>query len=55
LFALQHLTKQNIALREVNETRMQIYEKLDLSIQDLEHEKYRLSIDNSNDKKLIKK
>lgn len=51
----QYLTKQNLALKEVNDSRMQIYESLDVSIRDLEVEKHGLVVQNSNDKKLIKK
>jgi hypothetical protein len=54
LFALQYLTKQNLALKEVNDTRMQIYESLDISIHDLEREKHQLTIENSLNKKQIK-
>ena len=52
---LQYLTKQNIALKEVNDSRMQIYETLDVSIRDLEIEKHGLMVQTSNDKKLIKR
>lgn len=51
----QYLTKQNLALKEVNDSRMQIYETLDVSIRDLEIEKHGLMVQTSNDKKLIKR
>lgn len=51
---LQYLTKQNIALKEVNDSRMQIYESLDVSIRDLELEKYSLTVQTSKDKTLLK-
>lgn len=51
---LQYLTKQNIALKEVNDSRMQIYESLDVSIRDLELEKYSLTVQTSKDKNLMK-
>lgn len=55
LLFLQYLTKQNLALKEVNDSRMQIYETLDVSIRDLEVEKHGLMVQTSNDKKLVKK
>lgn len=55
IFFRQYLTKQNLALKEVNDSRMQIYENLDVSIRDLEIEKHGLLVQTSNDKKLIKK
>lgn len=52
---LQYLTKQNTALKEVNDSRLHIYENLDVSIRDLEIEKHGLMVQTSNDKKFIKK
>jgi hypothetical protein len=49
------LTKQNAALREINDSRLRIYETLDVGIQDLELERNRLLVETSADKKLIKK
>lgn len=49
--SLQYLTKQNNALREVNDTRLKIYENIEISIQDLEKQNHRLTIDSSNLKK----
>lgn len=54
IFHSQYLTKQNLALKEVNDTRMQIYESLDISIHDLEREKHQLSVESSHSKKQIK-
>ncbi|CRK93157.1 CLUMA_CG006598, isoform A [Clunio marinus] len=51
---IEYLTKQNLALKEVNDSRMQIYETLDVSIRDLEIEKHALMVQTSNDKKLVK-
>lgn len=54
VFSLQYLTKQNNALREVNDTRLKIYENIEISIQDLEKQNHRLNVDNSNVKKINK-
>ncbi|KAJ9593034.1 hypothetical protein L9F63_015303, partial [Diploptera punctata] len=51
---IEYLTKQTAALREVNDSRLRIYEQLEVSIQDLERANQRLSLDNSADKKHIK-
>ena len=51
---LQYLTKQNGALREVNDSRMKIYEQLEVSIQDLERDKYKLALENQAEKKHVK-
>lgn len=53
-FFFQYLTKQTVALREVNDSRLRIYEQLDVSIQDLERTNHRLAIDNASEKKHIK-
>lgn len=50
----QYLTKQTVALREVNDSRLRIYEQLEVSIQDLERANHRLALENSSDKKHIK-
>lgn len=55
LYQFQYLTKQNTALREVNDTRLKIYENIEISIQDLEKQNHRLNVDNSNLKKINKK
>lgn len=47
----QYLTKQNNALREVNDTRLKIYESIEISIQDLEKANHKLHLDVSNAKK----
>lgn len=51
---IEYLTKQTAALREVNDSRLRIYEQLEVSIQDLERANQRLTLDNSSDKKHIK-
>ncbi|XP_062539317.1 uncharacterized protein LOC134207614 isoform X2 [Armigeres subalbatus] len=51
---IEYLTKQNGALREVNDSRMKIYEQLEVSIQDLERDKYKLALDNQAEKKHVK-
>uniref|UniRef100_A0A1B6CRN1 HAP1 N-terminal domain-containing protein n=1 Tax=Clastoptera arizonana TaxID=38151 RepID=A0A1B6CRN1_9HEMI len=51
---IEYLTKQTAALREVNDSRLRIYEQLEVSIQDLERANQRLTVDNSADKKHIK-
>lgn len=50
----QYLTKQTTALREVNDSRLRIYEQLEISIQDLERANHRLAVENAADKKHIK-
>ncbi|XP_055297106.1 cerebellar degeneration-related protein 2 isoform X2 [Sitodiplosis mosellana] len=51
---IEYLTKQNNALREVNDTRLKIYENIEISIQDLEKQNHRLNVDNSGVKKINK-
>ncbi|XP_060528521.1 cerebellar degeneration-related protein 2-like isoform X2 [Cylas formicarius] len=51
---IEYLTKQTAALREVNDSRLRIYEQLEVSIQDLERANHRLALDNSAEKKHIK-
>ncbi|XP_049540383.1 uncharacterized protein LOC125954262 isoform X2 [Anopheles darlingi] len=51
---IEYLTKQNGALREVNDSRMKIYEQLEVSIQDLERDKYKLALDYKAEKKITK-
>uniref|UniRef100_A0A8D8YHE7 Cerebellar degeneration-related protein 2-like n=1 Tax=Cacopsylla melanoneura TaxID=428564 RepID=A0A8D8YHE7_9HEMI len=51
---IEYLTKQTTALREVNDSRLRIYEQLEVSIQDLERNNQRLLFDHTNDKKTIK-
>lgn len=48
---IEYLTKQNNALREVNDTRLKIYENIEISIQDLEKQNHRLNLENANLKK----
>lgn len=49
------MKKQTAALREVNNSRLKIYEQLEVSIQDLERANRRLVVENSSDKKLMKR
>ena len=49
------MKKQTAALREVNDSRLKIYEQLEVSIQDLERANQRLALENTNDKKQIKR
>ncbi|VVD02374.1 cerebellar degeneration-related protein 2-like isoform X2 [Leptidea sinapis] len=51
---IEYLTKQTVALREVNDSRLRIYEQLEVSIQDLERANHKLAVDHANDKKQIK-
>ncbi|KAI5718912.1 hypothetical protein M8J76_002236 [Diaphorina citri] len=51
---IEYLTKQTTALREVNDSRLRIYEQLEVSIQELERNNQRLLFDHTNDKKTIK-
>lgn len=53
-FSIQYLTKQTAALKEVNTSRIKIYEQLEVSIQDLEHANLSLSHQSVSDKKQIK-
>lgn len=48
---IQFLTKQNAALREVNDSRLRVYENLEVSIHDLEKGNHRLAAENSSIKK----
>uniref|UniRef100_A0A034VIJ5 Cerebellar degeneration-related protein 2-like protein n=1 Tax=Bactrocera dorsalis TaxID=27457 RepID=A0A034VIJ5_BACDO len=49
-----YLKKHTTALREVNDTRLKVYEQLDIGIQDLERANQRLTAENTSDKKHIK-
>lgn len=49
------MKKQTAALREVNNTRLKVYEQLEVSVQDLERANHHLVIENTSDKKLIKR
>ncbi|XP_017795241.1 PREDICTED: cerebellar degeneration-related protein 2 isoform X2 [Habropoda laboriosa] len=51
---IEYMKKQTAALREVNDSRLKIYEQLEVSIQDLERANHRLVLENTGDKKLIK-
>lgn len=49
------MTKQTVALREVNDSRLKIYEQLEISVQDLERANHRLALEHTTDKKHIKR
>ncbi|KAG5346168.1 CDR2L protein, partial [Acromyrmex charruanus] len=51
---IEYMKKQIAALREVNNTRLKVYEQLEVSVQDLERANHHLVIENTSDKKLIK-
>lgn len=51
---IEYLSKQTAALREVNDSRLRIYEQLEVSIQDLEKNNQRLAAEGSADKRKIK-
>lgn len=51
---IEYLTKQTAALREVSDSRLRIYEQLEISIQDLERANHRLMVENTAGKKHIK-
>ncbi|XP_046398084.1 uncharacterized protein LOC124164900 isoform X2 [Ischnura elegans] len=51
---IEYLTKQTAALREVNDSRLGIYEHLEASITELERSNHRLVTDALADKKLIR-
>lgn len=51
---IEYMKKQTAALREVNDSRLRIYEQLEVSIQDLERANHHLVLENTGDKKLIK-
>ncbi|XP_073984778.1 cerebellar degeneration-related protein 2-like isoform X2 [Rhodnius prolixus] len=50
---IEYLRKQTAALREVNDSRLRIYEQLEVSIQELETSNHRLATQNASDKKHI--
>lgn len=49
-----YLQKQTAALREVNDSRLKIYEQLEVGVQDLERSNHRLNVENNNHKKHVK-
>ena len=51
----QYLTKQTAALREVNDSRLRIYEQLEISITELEKNNIRLNEESISDKSRIKR
>ena len=55
MLALQYLSKQTAALREVNESRLLIYEKLEITLADLEQGNSKLSQEGAGDRRKIKR
>ncbi|GAB0093395.1 uncharacterized protein DMENIID0001_084890 [Sergentomyia squamirostris] len=51
---IEYLTKQTTALREVNDSRLRMYESLEINISELERANHRLVLENTADKKHIK-
>lgn len=51
----QYMKKQTAALREVNDSRLKIYEQLEVSVQNLERANHRLVVEKTSDKKLIRR
>lgn len=49
-----YLQKQTAALREVNDSRLKIYEQLEVGVQELERSNHRLNVENNNHKKHVK-
>ena len=54
-FFFQYLTKQTTTLREVNDSRVKIYEQLEVSISELECANKKLQEENLCDKVKIKR
>lgn len=54
ILILQYLTKQNVALREVNDSRVKIYEQLEESIAELEATNRALNDEAGKDKAKIR-
>ena len=52
---MQYLNKQNLALREVSDSRVKIYEQLEESMADLENENKRLNEEALTDKGRIRR
>lgn len=51
---LEYLTRQTVSLREVNESRLKIYEQLEQNVAELEKTNQRLQQESRSDKKRIK-
>ena len=54
-FHFQYLTKQTATLRDVNDSRVKIYEQLEVSIAELETANKKLVDENLSDKVKIKR
>ena len=55
LFLLQYLSKQNLALREVSDSRVKVYEQLEENISELEAVNKKLVEEGKEDKGKIKR
>ena len=55
LASLQYLSKQNLALREVNDSRVKVYEQLEENISELEATNKKLVEEGKEDKSKIKR
>ena len=55
LASLQYLSKQNLALREVNDSRVKVYEQLEENISELEATNKKLVEEGKEDKGKIKR
>ncbi|XP_030385104.1 cerebellar degeneration-related protein 2-like [Scaptodrosophila lebanonensis] len=51
---IMHLRKQINAMSEVNDSRLRVYEQLEVGIQELEHSNHRLNVEKTQNKKQIK-
>ena len=54
-FLLQYLSKQNLALREVSDSRVKVYEQLEENISELEASNKKLVEEGKEDKGKIKR
>ena len=52
---MQFLTKQTAALKEVNESRVRIYEQIEVSLSELEQNNLKLSEDSAAEKSRIRR
>ncbi len=55
LFFFQYLTKQNLALREVNESRVKVYEQLEETLAEMEADAKRRNEEAKADKGKVKR
>ena len=55
LASLQYLSKQNLALREVNDSRVKVYEQLEENLSEVEAANKKLAEEGKEDKSKIKR